>query len=91
MTNLGFIGDTGKLAVTDSPNTFTVDAPAEARREFAMTSDVIVFVARNAVASSDDAMRLPANTIAKITMFGGDTLSIVRDTDSGNVWITEIG
>lgn len=88
---LGFIGATETLGVTDTPNTFEVDAPSEAHREFAIASDVTMFVARNAVASSDVAMRLPANTIAKITMFGGDTLSVVKAEDDGNVWITEIG
>lgn len=92
MTSLGFIESTATVSVTDAPSTFAVEAPTDARRRYVISSDVAFHVSRNSDATTD-AMRVPASTLATVSMFGGDSLSVVKATgeDNGTLWVTQSG
>lgn len=85
---LGFLENTTRLAVTDAAAEYELSgAVDEGRYAVALSSDVVIHVERNNTATTDS-MRIPANELVMLRMWGVDTLSFLNDGTDGNVWIS---
>lgn len=87
----GFFESTERMDLSDTPATYEIaGAVDDGRYSLLVTSDRVVHLCRNADASVDGGLRIAADEIVLVSMFGGDTLSFVQGTgeaDGGSIWI----
>ncbi len=92
MYDLGFFGKTTVVAVTAVAAPFgPVEGIPMKRRSYIISSDRHFHIDRQAAADPTTSLRLPPDRPYRISLFGGETLSVIRATGEtdGSVWITE--
>jgi hypothetical protein len=86
-----YFGTTTSHAVSDTPADFDVTGANESRHTYIVQSDVVVNIDRYGTANPASSLRIPADTLIKITTVAGDVVSYCIGTgeDDGTIWFTE--
>ncbi|HEX3651288.1 MAG TPA: hypothetical protein VHU18_00520 [Rhizomicrobium sp.] len=87
---LGFLEGAERADLSATPATYETDGAVDmGRYVLLISSDRAFHLSRNSAASTDD-LRIPANELVAVNVWGVDTLGYVLATgeaDGGSIWI----